>query len=327
MKKKEEIKKILILRFGAIGDIVHSSAMYRSIKKSNINMEIHYVTFKTPSEVIIDDPDLKKVWILKDKSYKSLLKLAKKLRKESFDLFINLQPSIRTKFFNFFLRAKKTITYKKTFKLHAVNNFWITAKSIFKTMELDTFLKIYIPDEIIAKSKQAIGSKKKVVVFNIGTSNTRQGRKWPIENWKTLAMCILEKYNCDIILNGAEEDKIISETLLELSPNIKSFCGKLSIIESTAVMSLASLMISGDTGPLHLATAVGISCIGLYGAAPISRTGPYGEKSFSLKSDRKCVPCNKRKCAYSKKGEVYNPCMLDLKPLDIIKVIDENALL
>jgi len=321
--KKKEPRKILILRFGAIGDIVHSSALFRSLKKFNPDFEIHYATFKIPSALLSNDPDIKKVWIFENKSYKCLLNLAKKLRKEKFDLFINLQPSIKTKVFELFLNSGKTLTYKKTFKLHAVENFWITAKKEFKNIILDESLKIYIPDEVINKVSNFINSEKKTIVFNLGASNIRQGRKWPVEYWKQLAKSVIDKYNVDIILNGSEEDAEISEKLLDISSNIRSYCGKLSILESSGLISLCSLIISGDTGPLHIATALEVPAIGLYGAAPISRTGPYGKLNFDLCSDRKCVPCNRRKCNISNKDDIYNPCMTDIKPKEVIDIVDD----
>ena len=113
---KNKCKKILILRFGAIGDVVHTTALFRSLKNYDSELEIHYATFKTPYSLIENDPDLEKVWILEGKIYKHLINHAKELRKEKFDLFINLQPSIKTKVFSLILGAKKSLTYKKNFQ-------------------------------------------------------------------------------------------------------------------------------------------------------------------------------------------------------------------
>jgi len=161
----------------------------------------------------------------------------------------------------------------------------------------------------------------------MGVSTTRQGRRWPIKYWKELAEIVLNRYNCDIVLTGAKEDAEFSDQILDVSPKIKSLCGKLNIVENSFVLSRCKLVISGDTGPLHIATAVKTPVIGLYGAAPVSRTGPYGKNCFTVKSDRSCVPCNKRKCKYLKTGELYTPCLLDITPDKIIKIIDENNIL
>jgi len=312
-----------ILRFGAIGDVVHTTALFRSLKKYDHSMEIHYATFKTPSLMIENDPDLEKVWILKGKTYNHLITLAKELKKENFDVFINLQPSIKTKIFSFILGAKKTLTYKKTFKLHAVENFWRTAKPFLKNIALAEEIKIYLPDEAREKAKSLIQTDKKLIGFNISVSSVRQGRKWPLAYWTALAKTLINKYNCQIVLTGSDEDAEDAKILVEVSPEIVSFCGKLSLTESAALLQRFDLIISGDTGPLHIATAVGTKAIGIYGAAPISRTGPYGNNHFALKSDMDCIPCNRRKCKFLKKGEQYTPCLLKLTPELVLNIIDD----
>lgn len=318
------LQKILILRFGAIGDVVHSTALFRSIKQAYPEVEIYYATFKTPSLNIQNDPDLKKVFILEGKTYAYFIKFAKELRKENFDVLINLQPSVKTKFFCMLLGVRKILTYKKTFKLHAVENFWRTAKPVFKNIKLPEELKLYIKEESEKKIKSMINTEKPVIAFNPGVSSTRQGRRWSVNYWKELAGKLIENYDCEIVLTGSKEDKEFVEQILDKSHGIKSFCGKLTIPENTALLSLCDIVISGDTGPLHIATAVNTFAIGLYGAAPIMRTGPYGKHCVALNSDRDCVPCNRRKCKYLKKGELYTPCMLDIKPETVFEKIKKH---
>ena len=326
MVNSGKIKKVLIFRFGAIGDVVHTSVLFRALKKFNPEVSIHYLTFKTPALLLENDPDVDKVWVADGKSYKYLAGLAKQLKEEGIDLCINLQPSIRTKVFSFLTGAKYRLTYKKTFKLHAVENFWRTAKPLFKDLTLDNSLKVYLDEKTVKKVSGLIGKSKPVIGFNMGTNPTREGRKWPPEYWKELAERLVNDYNCQIVLSGSQEDVESADELLGISPNIKSFCGKLDIAESSALLSLCDLVLSGDTGPLHIATAVGTPVIGLYGSAPISRTGPWGEGHFALNSERKCVPCNRRKCKYTKNGEKFSPCLYDVTPEMVIDIIKSNFL-
>lgn len=172
---RSQIKKILIFRFGAIGDVVHSSALFRAIKKFNSELKIDYLTTAVPAALIKNDPDLNKVIILENKSYKYLVKLASELRKEEYDLCINLQPSIRTRFFSCLIKAERTLVYKKSFKLHAVENFWQTALPLFKNIKPEDNLSLFLPCE--AKEKILSQIDKKFVVFNMGVSHTRQGRR------------------------------------------------------------------------------------------------------------------------------------------------------
>jgi len=321
------IGKILILRFGAIGDVVHTLGLVRSLREHLLSSEIHYVTFKAPSELIKDHPDITKVYVLQDKSFKKLFNLATLLQLRKFDLFINLQPSWKTKIFAFIVNAKKTLTYKKDFKMHAVENFWHTAKKQINYIVLDNKISLPLPKKLKQKAKELLPQNEKIVVFNMETSPARQGRLWSIKNWQKLAQELIKEYNCKIILTGEKKDSEEVSHMLKISENVISFSGKLSLAESAAVLGESDLVISGDTGPLHIATALDRKVIGLYGAAPVSRTGPYSEKGFAIKSDLKCVPCNKRKCKYLKAGEKITPCMKAISPEMVLKIIKEHSLL
>ena len=324
--KVEDIRKILIIRFGAIGDLLHSSEIFRSIKRKYPKIEIHYLTTKVPAQIIENDNDIDKIILLEDKKYKYLWKLAKELHKEKYDLIINLQNSNRAKFLAFFTFAKKTVTYKKTFKLHAVENFWQTAHKVFKDIELKQELELQISQELIEKIKKLLPSDKKIVTINIFTSHTRQGRRWRKEYFRQLTLDLISKYNCQIVFSGSPDEADELNDFEGLSQNITILAGKLSLMESCALYALSDVMISGDTGPLHLASGCKKPvCIGLYGGAPISRTGVWGQKHYNISANLPCIPCNRRKCKL-KKGQ-YNPCLDAITPEHILNLIEEEKLL
>ena len=80
-------------------------------------------------------------------------------------------------------------------------------------------------------------------------------------------------------------------------------------------------MLSGDSGPLHIATALGVNSIGLYGSMPATRTGCYS-CGTNIVSKKECVPCNRRKCKFLKKTKkIYTPCMEEISVDDILEKI------
>ncbi|MEI7474559.1 MAG: glycosyltransferase family 9 protein [bacterium] len=319
--------KILIFRFGAIGDVVLSTSLFRSIKNIYPDSEIHFLTFKTPAILLKEDPQIKKLWIAEDRSYKYLISLAKELKKENFDIVFNLHPSIRTKIFTLFIKAKRTLLYKKTFKKHAVQNFVDTAKPLLKKIKPESTIKIYLSETAINEANKHINKEKLNVCLNIGATFSRQGRRWSIDKWKQLSLELIKEYDCDIILSGSEEDIPFADEVCSVSERIKSFCGKLPLEISAAVISLCNLMVSGDTGPLHIATATDTKSIALFGSMSPKRTGPYGTKHFSLTSKIKCAPCNKRKCKFIKKTELNTPCMESITVEEVLNTIKANNLL
>ena len=319
------INKILIIRLGAIGDVVHTTSLFRAIKKLNPNFEIHYLTSKLIEPLLIADPDLNKVISVKEKIslFSDYTKeLAEILKNEKYDLAINLQPSLKIKYLLFLAGIKKQLIYRKTFKLHAVKNFWQTGLKAFPEIKEEKELKLYLPLEAIDKAKEKVKDlKRPLTVINAGgVFSKRQGRTYPINKWVELGEKIIEKTGGTIILNGAKEDKEILSDLNKI-PNCVNFIGELSLVESCAVISQADLMISGDSGPLHIATALGVKSIGLYGSMPANRTGCYSN-GINIISKKECVPCNRRKCKYLKKSKkLFAPCMEEISTESILSLI------
>ena len=328
--RKKQMKKILIIREGAIGDVVHTTNMFRAIKDKYPDTKIDYVTGKAASALIEHDSRLNRVFVLEGKDYKYLIKLASTLKKEKYDLVINLQTSVRFKFFAALIHAKKLVTYKKDFSFHAVENFFYTAKQVFKDIENHNDLILEIPPEVTEKVKQDLPADKKIVILNTEVSKTRQGRKWPEKYFKELALKLIEEYDCIILIPGSKEDFEVVKDYENWHENVRVIAGKYSILESAAVSSLSNVFVSGDTGPLHIASAVQKPyCIGLYGAAPIGRTGPWGTNHFALSADLDCIPCNKRKCSqkHDDSQTETDPCMYLIEPIHVFSVIKDNDLL
>ncbi|MDD3593919.1 MAG: glycosyltransferase family 9 protein [Candidatus Gastranaerophilales bacterium] len=314
-----EQKKFLIIRFGAIGDVVVTTGLVRALKKTGA--QIDYLTTKAPSLLLENDPDIEKIWLLESKSYFNILNLADKFRQEKYDCIFNLQPSVRTKILCTLSFPKKTVTYKKDYKFHAVENFFDTGKKYCPDLELDKNLKLFLPEELKEKMNTRLENKKRIC-FNIGANSSRQGRKWEVKNWAQLAQMIKEKYDVQIVAIGAQEDVEKVNELTSLYSGITSFAGKLSLTESACLISCCDLIISGDTGPLHIATALGPVCIGLYGCPAPSRSGPYGEKHSVIVSTLPCAPCDGRKCKLYKSEDDNMPCMQEIKPKKVMNLVD-----
>lgn len=321
----KNINKILIIRIGAIGDVVHTTNLFRSIKKQNPNIEIHYLTREFIKPLLVEDKDINKVLTINPsfKAFSSYTKdFAKTLKAENYDLAINLQPSFKTKFLIFLAGIKKQLIYKKSFKVHAVTNFWQTGLKAFPNMEEPENLKLYLPKSAIENAKDRLKDLKRpfIVISAGGVFAKRQGRTYPVEKWVELGKKLQEKYNGTVILNGVKEDKEILEPLNEI-PNSVNYIGESALVDSCAVISQSDLMLSGDSGPLHIATALGVNSVGLYGSMPASRTGCYSS-GINIISKKECVPCNKRKCKYLKKSKnLFAPCMEEIDVDSIMEKI------
>ena len=317
--------KILIIRTGAIGDVVHTSALVQSIREASPQTEIHYLSNKMMEFMFKENPDINKFIDLNPKfilfsSYtKEMVKL---LKKEKYDLAINLQPSFKIRALVHLAGIKKELVYKKDFNIHAVTNFWQTGLKAFPNMKKQEHLKLYLEKKVIDEAKKKLENyKRPFIVINAGgVFAKRQGRTYPIDKWVELGNKLQEKYDGTIILNGAKEDKDFLQPLNKIKNSI-NYIGELKLEDSCGIISQADIMLSGDSGPLHIATALGVKSIGLYGSMPIERTGCYSN-GVNIASKKDCVPCNRRKCKYLKgTNKIYAPCMEEISVDSILNQI------
>ena len=317
--------KILIIRTGAIGDVVHTSALVQSIREASPQTEIHYLSNKMMEFMFKENPDINKFIDLNPKfilfsSYtKEMVKL---LKKEKYDLAINLQPSFKIRALVHLAGIKKELVYKKDFNIHAVTNFWQTGLKAFPNMKKQEHLKLYLEKKVIDEAKKKLENyKRPFIVINAGgVFSKRQGRTYPIDKWVELGNKLQEKYDGTIILNGAKEDKDFLQPLNKIKNSI-NYIGELKLEDSCGIISQADIMLSGDSGPLHIATALGVKSIGLYGSMPIERTGCYSN-GVNIASKKDCVPCNRRKCKYLKgTNKIYAPCMEEISVDSILNQI------
>lgn len=312
-------EKVLIIRIGAIGDVVETTGLIRALKKRGCSID--YLTGKFPAQILNGDEDINNLMIFESKKYSYIFSLGQQLKKEKYDVIFNLQPSLRMKTLCWLATPRKVVNYKKSYKFHAVENFFETGKRIFPDLELEKNIRIHIPKDLKEIMGLNLGNKIKIAL-NTGANSSRQGRKWCIDYWAELSQLILSKYDAELFVIGAKEDEKNAEELVKKVPQVKSFVGKTSLQETAALLSCADLVISGDTGPLHIASATGTKCIGLYGCCSVSRSGPYGEKHLTISSELSCSPCDKRTCKYINSEIDDTPCMREIKPQKVLNLVD-----
>lgn len=320
-KNFEHIRNILFIRFGAIGDVVHTTAAYQTLRQNIKNVNIDYLTSSVMQELLNNDPMLRQVISADDNTYDGLFRLSQKLSAENYDLIVNLQPSLKTYFFNLVMNKHDTLTYKK-FKpnkeqqhIHAVQNFFNTITPLIPDIEPPKNLKIYLNPEIVKWAKYRLDSERVTHAIGIipGVSGVKRGRLWPKEYWKQLLDYITNSKRINVIIFGGTNEFELANELQNVNQNrINNMCGKLSISQTAGILSLCMLVVGCDTGPTHIATAVGPKVIGLYGLTSPLRTGLYGIGHTIIHSNHDCLFCEKKICSQTDESNAYVPCMTKL---------------
>lgn len=325
-------KKVLIIRLGAIGDVVHTTIIATAIKEKHPDWQIHYLTSKRIKPILENHPHIDKIheWDRANrKSKKHLFEVGFMLMKERYDIVFNLTYVFR----NFILGLMTLcphIVYRQYSKKSWVYDFFLTAKKGVKDITQPERLYLGTDSDITKKLKENLSEyPRPYVIFTPGgaTNNNRQGRMWNIEKWKELSEYILKKYGGTIFICGSSGEKTLHETIGKDNSRIKILSGQYNLKESSNLFSLADLMISGDTGPLHIASAHNIKTLAILGSTSPDKIKPYGENGYYISANTECKYCWGKRCKFLKSGEKYTPCMELITANMVMKKIEEEHLL
>ncbi len=298
----KHIGKILIIKPSALGDIVLAMPAACRLAESFPDAEIHWFVRPEYSALLENHPAVHKTvifartklgkWWYKPAAFAELVRLIKQLRNEKYDIVFDFQGRFRSAIFAFFSGCKKRIGITPTQEITSV----FYTKKIRQTSPhlVDFFLDMVCSagtqrgkaDFGLKPTPQAVDEIRKILSeYKINSNNyavlvpaaTVEAKKWPVENFASLADKVRKKYHCGIAAVGTESEHRTAEKLQELTDmSITNLAGKTNIRQLIALLAGAKIIVSGDTGPAHIAAALGVPVVIIFGFTNPSRVGPYG---------------------------------------------------
>jgi heptosyltransferase-1 len=306
--------------------------------------EIHWVIAKGLEGLLEGHPMINKLWIInkdawkKIKQAKSTIKEIKELfmqlKKENFDLVVDLQGLLRSGILTAatsapvrvgFAEAREGSSFFYTHKVKGGRNI----HAVDRYLKIADFLgcditDIRFPFPLDNQSSSSIFHPSSLIPhpsegYAVIVPGARwKTKKWPPEKFGELSMMLPMK----TIIVGSKSDINIANEIVALA-NGKAFslAGKTELKELLEVMRGARFVVSNDSGPMHIAAALGIPVFAIFGPTDPIKTGPYGEGHIIIREDIPCAPCLKRTCSDIK-------CMRSLtveKVYEIIKTKSTSA--
>lgn len=318
--------KFLIIRFSSIGDIVLTSPVARCLKIQFPEAEIHYLTKKRNADLLQANPYIDKIQFLED----SLSKTIDELKAENYDYIIDLHNNLRS------LRVKLGLKVK-SFSFNKLN----IRKLLLTLFKIDILPECHIVDRNLATlstfgvSDDRNGLDHFISIedeFSINElpENFRNGyvaivlagtyatKRMPVEKYRSL----ISNTKFSFVLLGGKSERQLADRVLEWNTgNVINFTGKLRINQSASLVKNARLVISNDTGLMHIAAAYHKKILSVWGnTSPELGMYPYlpGDGSEILEvKDLSCRPCSK--LGYHKCPKKHFRCMNDLPEDRIIE--------
>jgi len=339
--------KLLIIRFSSIGDIVLTSPVVRCVKKQLRNVEIHYLTKEKFQKVVQHNPYIDKIHVLAH-SWELMIH---ELKLEEFDHIIDLHHNLRT------LRVKQALGRPSNSfnKLNLQKYVYVNLKwNIMPRVHIvDRYLETVEPFGVTndhAGLEYFIAEREKVKTHDIPVSHlagyigivigaAHNTKKYPVHKLKELC----SKLEHPVILLGGKEDEPAGKEIASVDPvKIYNACGKFTINESADLVQRSKLIVTNDTGLMHIATAFKKPVISLWGnTVPSFGMYPYYGTSylnsfaqragdgyqklpyeFLQVNKLSCRPCSK--IGYDKCPRKHFKCMENIGVAEVLNAIQKR---
>ncbi|MBX7041583.1 MAG: glycosyltransferase family 9 protein [Ignavibacteria bacterium] len=331
---KSKIKNILVVKFGGIGDILLTTPVFPNIRAYFPDAVINVLTLRNARDILIDNPYITRAFTYDPNEDKSWC-LIRNIRKQKYDLIIDLYGNPRTALITFISGAKYRFGFKFRGRNYAYNRSVMGRGGTVHNVEfnLDALnalgipivsRDLYLPLNIVHREfadsfirSSGLEGKK---IIGISKTGGWESKRYKSNDYIELIDKLNGIYDANFILFwGTKKEREDCEYIAKSIRAGNAFVIPDSPIKYLgALIQKCSLVIGNDSGPLHIAVAVGTPTLGIYGPTNPKLQGPYGEKNLSVvKEELNCLYCNLLEC------DIGNICMTELSKDRIIEKVKE----
>jgi heptosyltransferase I len=295
----EPPKSVCILRLSAIGDVCHVLPMLRTLQQEWPATKFTWVIGKLEAKLLGHMPDIEFIVFDKSSGFTGIRKIKQGLKGRRFDLLLHMQLSIRASALAMAIPARVKLGFdlpraremqwmftthriERAERQHVLDSFFGFAERLGvrdKVLRWD----IPIPDADRDYAQNLIPDNGLTLV--ISPCSSHRLRNWRAEYYAQVADFAVNAYGMRIILCGgrsALEKRMGEQIVAHMRNNAINVIGKDTLLQLLATLERATLLLSPDSGPAHMATAVGTPVLGLYATANPQRSGPYLSRQLCI---------------------------------------------
>ena len=321
-----QYKKVLIVRFSSIGDIVLTSPVVRCVKKQ-LGNEVHFITKSKFRSTIEHNPHIDKIYTID----KEITEILHQLKDEKYDLIIDLHKNLRSKRLILSLGVKSIsfdkINIEKWLRVHTRLNFLPKKHLVDRYFESLKTIGVTNDGEGLSYHHgltefdiaDLMPSDRYVAIVLGATYHTKRIPKEKLE-------IIIQNSALKCVLLGGNDVKVLSTELKEKYPKVSNLCGQISLNESAALVLSSKYTVTGDTGLMHMAAAFKTPTMVFWGSTAYELgMYPYYGSNYDIphihmvNEGINCSPCSKIGKEVCPKG--HFKCMLDFTESQIINAM------
>jgi ADP-heptose:LPS heptosyltransferase len=309
--------RILLLRLERIGDLLMALPAIADVRALAPGAAIDLVVGSWNRELagaivgVTSVKTLDAAWLARGSGglgMRGLLRAAREWRHQRYDLAINFEPDVRSNLLVAAAGAAWTAGYASggggplldaaleyDVRTHTTDNARRLVRSVFgRTAQPPAQGLLAVPSSAhAAAAKRLAGAHGPLVGVHV--SGGRAVKQWPPERFGEVAMRLIRTAGATIVLTGAPGDRVLVDQLAATLPadRVIDVAGDLDLLVVAAILGRLDLLLTGDTGPMHLAAAVGTPVVAVFGPSDPLRYAPRGAQDQVVRVDLPCSPCNR----------------------------------
>jgi lipopolysaccharide heptosyltransferase I len=332
--KKADFREILIIKPSSLGDIVHALPAVGAIRAHFSRARISWLVKAEWAGLLKGHPFIDEV-ISAPFSWRRLPEVIRSVRKRPFDLVIDLQGLFRSAFLGFLTPASFRVGlmegregapwfYTDPVSLpdgaeHAVDRYRVVAKALGAASDEPRF-GLVPSEETASFVERLIREAGLDGPFAVIHPTARwESKKWAPDRFAKIADWLMEEKKMPVLfIGGRGEREEIDRLLSTMKHPAVNVAGKTGLLESAELIRRGRFFLCNDSGPMHLAAAVGTPVFALFGPTNPAKVGPYGAGHTVLQKKIDCLGCGRDRCARG------NECMNAISVEEVQQAIEEK---
>jgi len=338
------LSRFLLVRLGAFGDIVHAIPVAAALGRAFPSAQIDWLVSAKHRELLDLVPIINRRLAIKDRGETGggipLVTAIRELRRSRYDVAFDLQGLLKSAALARLSGAQRVVGFSSGYLRERLARPFYTdvydpggggmydprERSHVVQMNLGLLTTIgvavappefpieRVDTEIARAMRERAGNRYALVNPGAAWPNKR----WPAARYGAVARAIAERHGLKTIVSWGPGEEPLAQEVVRESSGAALLSPRTSIVDLLALIRGATLMISGDTGPTHLAAALGTPIVGIYGPTRPSRNGPWAPADITISRDSVCQCHHLRRCTRERM------CLLDVEAAEVVDAIERR---
>ena len=342
---------ILIVKLSALGDVVQTIPAFEALRNHYSSAHISWLVEEEAADLLQYYPGLDEIMVCRRRSWLKelrnpllwpkvsldILRFCGSLRQRYYDVIIDLQGLLKSAIWVGLARGRRKIGFDRTregswrFLNERLPPYDPDQHALERYLDVPRYLgadvdSIRVHDPWTSTEEHLLRTRLSQITPNSGPPlvachpiSRWQTKLWPEANFTRLAVELVTKLQATVVFTGSTQDRDTITRIIEETGvgGLYNWAGTTNLRELAYVYKNATVVVSTDSGPMHLAAVLGTPVVALFGPTAPWRTGPYGMAHKVLRVDRDCSPCFEKSCDTVE-------CMTALKVEDVFQAVVEQ---